>query len=417
MTIHAIPEKINPNRISHEPYSLKAEKTLHRVTFNPSNASPGETLYVKIPKLSNGYVYVPGSIALVFNLTLPTDDHANNTVVNNLGRNLVNRMRITYGGEVINDLNRYDLYYTYADLFKLVREREYMLEEGVSSENMRKLRTGAGDKVETNAKEVALSKIFGNKYRIPISHEILDDHGVINMKALNDDLLFEITLAESKAISITSDATKPYAYSLSNLELEYEAIQSGDLFQDAAMSYQVGKGFYYENILLHKSFTIAKKTDSVINQHVNVPRRSLSGILMLFVDPYAVGARDSEKFVNPDITKIEVNIDGMPNKLYSKGMLQTDTWGSVIRRYGLSDNITLEGFYSDKYAVWIDLRTFHDNNSHGAGLQLNSTKDGVRLTITRKVSTGVAANITCYMYIVGDALLEIQNSNLKAIMY
>lgn len=417
MTIHAIPEKINPNRISHEPYSLKAEKTLHRVTFNPSNASPGETLYVKIPKLSNGYVYVPGSIALVFNLTLPTDDHANNTVVNNLGRNLVNRMRITYGGEVINDLNRYDLYYTYADLFKLVREREYMLGEGVSSENMRKLRTGAGDKVETNAKEVALSKIFGNKYRIPISHEILDDHGVINMKALNDDLLFEITLAESKAISITSDATKPYAYSLSNLELEYEAIQSGDLFQDAAMSYQVGKGFYYENILLHKSFTIAKTTDSVINQHVNVPRRSLSGILMLFVDPYAVGQRDSEKFVNPDITKIEVNIDGMPNKLYSKGMLQTDTWGSVIRRYGLSDNITLEGFYSDKYAVWIDLRTFHDNNSHGAGLQLNSTKDGVRLTITRKVSTGVAANITCYMYIVGDALLEIQNSNLKAIMY
>lgn len=136
---------------------------------------------------------------------------------------------------------------------------------------------------------------------------------------------------------------------------------------------------------------------------------------MLFVEPYVAGARDSEKFVNPNITKIEVNIDGMPNKLYSKGFLPTDIWDCVVKRYGLSDNVTQKQFYTDKYAVWIDLRTYYDNLLHGAGLHLNSTKDGVRLTITR--TTGGSGRITCYMYVVGDAVFEVENSDLKSIMY
>ncbi|KAK3755472.1 hypothetical protein QZH41_005976 [Actinostola sp. cb2023] len=77
------------------------------------------------------------------------------------------------------------------------------------------------------------------------------------------------------------------------------------------------------------------------------------------IDPYTAGARDSEKFINPSITKIEVNVDGMPNRLFSK----------------------------DKYAVWIDLRTFPDNELHGSGLHLNNTKDGIRLTINRTAAT------------------------------
>lgn len=262
-------------------FAMKAERVTHRTTFNPSNGLPGETLYVNIPKLSNGYVYIPNSIALLFNLTLQMGQ-VNNTVINNLGRNLVERMRVMYGGEVINDPNRYDLYHTYADLFKLVRERDNMLREGVSNLNMRKLRTSAGDKVTTDTGEVALSNIHATKYRIPISHEILNNHGVFNMRALNNDLIFEITLAQSSSIGITSDNTANYSYSISNLELEYETIQSEHLSQDAASSYLLGKGFYYENVLLHKSFTITKASDSVINEHVNVPRRSLTGILMLF---------------------------------------------------------------------------------------------------------------------------------------
>ena len=86
--------------------------------------------------------------------------------------------------------------------------------------------------------------------------------------------------------------------------------------KQAAEEYQVGRGFLYEKIILHKTFNISKGTDSVINEHVNVPRRSMTGILCLFTEESVAGTRDSEKFISPMITSVKFNIDGMPNKLY-----------------------------------------------------------------------------------------------------
>ena len=143
-------EKINPNRIPREPFGLKAESTLNRITLNPSSASPGETLYINIPKLSENLVIVPGSVSLVFDLMLM--GHANNTVVNNVGSNLVSRLKVLFGGETLQDTQRYDLFQTYHDLFLTDEEREDRLKQGISSENMRKLRTNAGDKVDTRCK-------------------------------------------------------------------------------------------------------------------------------------------------------------------------------------------------------------------------------------------------------------------------
>lgn len=53
---------------------------------------------------------------------------------------------------------------------------------------------------------------------------------------------------------------------------------------------------------------------------VNPQRRSLKGILLLFIEPYGAGARDSEKYVNPDITKVDVTVNGSPNKVYNNGI-------------------------------------------------------------------------------------------------
>ena len=60
-------------------FGLKANSTLHRITLTPSNANPGETLYIEIPKLTDNMVIVPGSVFMVFNLTI--SGHENNTVV------------------------------------------------------------------------------------------------------------------------------------------------------------------------------------------------------------------------------------------------------------------------------------------------------------------------------------------------
>jgi len=151
-----ISQKLDVNREYKVPYGLKAERCVHRITFNPSSASPMETLYISIPKLSNHVVIIPGSVGLLFNLNLPTSGQANNTIVNNLGRCLIQRMKISLGGELLQDTNRYDLYQTYHDLFMTKEDRENKLLEGISDLAFRKHRTAAGDK-GTDAKDVALN--------------------------------------------------------------------------------------------------------------------------------------------------------------------------------------------------------------------------------------------------------------------
>ena len=44
----------------------------------------------------------------------------------------------------------------------------------------------------------------------------------------------------------------------------------------------------------------------------------MTGILCLFTESYNDGARESEKFVNPNITSIDITIDGMPNNFIQK---------------------------------------------------------------------------------------------------
>ena len=411
-------EKINPNRIPREPFGLKAESTLNRITLNPSSASPGETLYINIPKLSDNLVIVPGSVSLLFDLEV--DGHANNTLVNNVGRNLVSRLRVLFGGETLQDTQRYDLFQTYHDLFLSDEDRGDKLRQGISSENMRKLRTNAGDKKTQDVREVALASVHNTKYHIPLNHPILKDHGVFYPKALDHHLIFEITLAPVSDIVVFSDTTKTPTYSIKNLELEYSSISSEYLAREAQAAYQVGKGFFYENVTLHKTFTFSIGGDTVINQHINLPRRSMTGILFLFKLPNAAGARNSESFYNPGITSINIDVDGVPNRLYSKGMIPSDIWESVKKRFGPTEgrsriDMKEKDFYYDKFALWVDLRTHPDNDIHGGGLVLNNTRDGVKLEIKRKQSG--SGTVTCYMFVVADAMMEIMNSGLRSIKY
>ena len=64
-------------------------------------------------KLSENNVIVPNSVKLAFNIDV--GGHANNTLVNNLGRNLVSNFKVIFGGETLQDTKRYDLFATYHD--------------------------------------------------------------------------------------------------------------------------------------------------------------------------------------------------------------------------------------------------------------------------------------------------------------
>ena len=297
------------------------------------------------------------------------------------------------------------------------KERANRLSEGIQSEDLAKIRCNAGDKKTTGVeKEKKLNGIYGSKYRIPIDHEILKNHGVFFPSALSDELVFELKLAPASNVVKGSDASK-LAYELTNMQLEYEVIYSKNLADEVESNYKNGKRLMYEHVTHHKTISFSKGTDSIINESINVPRRSMKGLLLLFYEPYTGGARDSEKTFNPDITEVKVVVNGIPNKIYSQGMKTRDFWEEIFRRFG-KENSSLDAtdFYTgDRFALFIDLRSMKENNLHGSGLRLVNTKEGVQLSIKR--NTSGSGNAKCNIFIFSDAQINIVNKELESVTY
>ena len=208
-------EILRPSFEKKIPNSLKADRVKHRITFNPSKALPGETLYIAVPKLEDEVVLVPGSLALVFNLVM--SGHANSFLVNNVSRALVSRLVVKFTGKILQDTNAFDIYKLFEDLFLPKAQHKNMYLEGIQTEELCKIRSNSGDKKSSGVDaEKILNTVYGNKCRIPLDHEILKDHGVFYPRALHDALIFEITLAPANKVLKGSDSSK-LNYELTNL--------------------------------------------------------------------------------------------------------------------------------------------------------------------------------------------------------
>ena len=100
---------------------MKAERTVKHITFNPSEANPGETLYVYVPLMLENEVIVPGSLALRFNIDL-YGGHANNLPVQNVTRALIDKFTVMFSNSEVQDTHYYDIHKIFEDLF-LSREK------------------------------------------------------------------------------------------------------------------------------------------------------------------------------------------------------------------------------------------------------------------------------------------------------
>ena len=325
--------------------SMQAERTVTRIAFNPSVANPGDILYVAVPKLAKDVVMVPGSLALVFDIDL-TGGHANNYLVQNVSRALVSRLTVTFGGTPVQDTNGYDIYELFEDLFLSVYERDEMLVEGIQSTNLCKVRSNSGDKPTSGVDtENKLEAVYKQKYKINLDHQILTSSGFFYPQALDKDLVFELTLAPASQVVRGSDTSK-LVYKLKNIQLEYERNRSKQLADQATPAYTNGKGFAYDQVMLEKTITFDKGTDADLNLLVNSQRRSLKGILLLFIVPYKAGTRDSENYFNPHITNVEVTINGIPNRVYNNGIKGHDMWREVSRLFSTKSKKRGDGIYS-----------------------------------------------------------------------
>ena len=109
---------------------------------------------------------------------------------------------------------------------------------------------------------------------IPLDREILKDHGVFFPRALSDALIFELRVAPVGSVVIGSDLEN-LAYELNYIQLGYEVIYSQDLADEGLSNYKNGKRFMYEHVTHLKIISIEQATDTVINESINVQRRSM----------------------------------------------------------------------------------------------------------------------------------------------
>ena len=124
----AVQANLHPTHAEKTLGAMKAERTVKRITFDRSEAKPGETLYVSVPKLNEHEVIASGSLALLFNIDL-TGGHANNYLVQNVSRALVDRLVVKFAATTVQDTVGYDIYKIFEDLFLSVDERDNMLKE------------------------------------------------------------------------------------------------------------------------------------------------------------------------------------------------------------------------------------------------------------------------------------------------
>ena len=413
----SVPDNLRSTHSEKTKNATKAH-SVKRITFNPSEANPGETLYVHVPKLNQNELIVPNSLALIFNIDL-AGGHANNFLVQNVSQALVEKLVVKFAATVLDEITGYDIYKTLQDLFLPGEKRDSMVPEGIQSEDLCKIRSGAGDaKTSTLTLKKKLTEVYSKKYRINLDHQVLTDHGVFYPNALYNDLVFELTLVPADQVVRGSDTTK-LKYKLTNIQLEYEMVQSEKLANEAAGVYDSGKEFAYDHVSRDKAVPI-NKTETRINIKVNAQRRSMKGGLLLFIEPYTAGTRDSEKHIFPDLKKISVMINSSPNMLYNNGIESRDIWSEVSRFFMKEkhkpQHMTLEKFYTkNKFGLLIDLRSMASQEMHGSGTRIVNSAGGVQLEIERDGKE--SGTVNCHVYIISDSQFNIQNKQLESVQY
>ena len=133
----------------------------------------------------------------------------------------------------------------------------------------------------------------------------------------------------------------------------------------------------------------------------------------------SAGALVSEKYINPDITKVSVTVNGSPIKIYNNGIDAKNLWLEISLYFQpkeVPSKMDLIRFYADKkLRLFIDLRSMADTKMHGSGVRLVNTTDSVFLKIYRKVSG--SGNVKCNVFIISVSQMNIMEKQLQSVQF
>ena len=184
---------------------------------------------------------------------------------------------------------------------------------------------------------------------------------------------------------------------------------------------------FFDRVLRHQKF-VKNQSETVWNLNLNIPSRSMKGILLLFEDPERT---DTTEFLNPKITKVEMTIEGVPNQLYAQGMKYYQQYTEALRFFGfdskkdrtinkiqkelLLTNVSLGKYLTSKYCLWLDLRSTDDNYLHGTGRRIENASEGITIQITKEAGTDKEINV--YVFTIQDAQINFEDGRFKEVHY
>ena len=423
-------DKLNPQRSYRKGFALKGLHQHIIKTNNPSTIGPDELLTVRFPDLKENQVIIPGTMKLTFNISLVGTD-VNRTLVGNLGRSIIRKLVVKLEGNEIISTDDCDILYSYYNCWKCKTKRlnavfQSIVEADGQTENAIKHRINSGDKA-SNAKDQTVASIFNNHFCIPLDFEILESSLPLYQYGLGSHLTYELTFANYSDVikSTDTDAT----YTISNISLEFDTIINASLASQIRTEYMKSSILY--DRILRACIIQLDKSDTSFSVDINSPSKSLKGVLLIFTQERSATkfARDTEEFYNPKITKVEVTVEGVPNKLYAQDMEYRHQYDEIVKQFAEGrlkeagaiqkdlqlHNVNIASYYTDKYDLWLDVRTIDDNRLHGSGRRLENTLEGIQLQITKKAES--AGKLSCYLYIFPDAQINISDAQFLNVVY
>ena len=141
----------------------------------------------------------------------------------------------------------------------------------------------------------------------------------------------------------------------------------------------------------------------------------MKAIVLLFTK---ADAEDSEDFPFAGLMKVNVNVEGNPNDVYSEGLAKRDMYDEAQRFFGSSSPseyaMSRRKFYTHKFAYVIDFRTVDDENVSGSGRRLIGTQAGVLLEIEKEATS---TDLSFHMFVVADGIINIVENKLQGVEY
>lgn len=375
----------------------------YEITIFPSTVKAGELLSVRLP-LRKDVCLIPDSVNVAFEFKV-TGTKA--TCVNNLTRALVKGFTIKYGNKDIYNNSNENTYTLFKDLWQTNDERQRKRGSGIMTETMRK-KISNDDTYQTNTSVDELHKIFGNTMRIQLG-QILENCGLFAPCAVREEFEYELRLASNDDILVPRGKEGVVGtYELTNLRLEYEAIENKVFTDKVVELYQGFHTLTFEDVMSYRTETWAAG-DTIRNIHINPSRQSLKAVVCVF----KTDTESSENFEYPNIERVKVTTDGVPGAIYNHGIAKDKLFTEAKRLFG-SKSVTESSFYlGSQFGLVIDLRTTSDKNLFGNGKEMSKKRESqISIEIKKKATE---ANVTCHVFLVSDGIAAFEDTDLEGI--